>query len=205
MRYYHSTLVYHKWQSYDTWFQRYIAQQTEFVFILDYFLPFCPHNNLENNFFYKYHKWKSFKNLYHNENHWDTEPDSQFFFLILDHFLLFCLNNDPKKFEKMKKIPGDTIILHKCTKNNDHIELLFCSWDMARDGCNFYFSFCAIFCRFTAITTQRIKITKKFKQTSRDIIISQLCTKNYRHMMDGSWCMVQYGWTERQIDGRTDR
>ena len=134
-------------------------------------------------------------------------PIANFFFSFWTIFCSFALIMTQKNqnFEKMKKIPGDTIILHKCTKNNDHIELLFCSWDMARDGCNFYFSFWAIFCRFTAITTQRIKITKKFKQTSRDIIISQLCTKNYRHMMDGSWCMVQYGWTERQIDGRTDR
>ena len=39
-------------------------------------------------------------------------------------------------FTPMKKMPED-IILHKCTKNHDHIP--YCSWDMARDRCNCYF------------------------------------------------------------------
>ena len=47
-----------------------------------------------------------------------------------------------ENFRKIKKNPGDTIILHNCTKNNDH--RLYCSWDMARDRCNCYFSFWAI-------------------------------------------------------------
>ena len=41
------------------------------------------------------------------------------------------------KISKMKKAPGDTIIVHKCTKNHDHP--LYCSTDMAREGCNCYF------------------------------------------------------------------
>ena len=36
-----------------------------------------------------------------------------------------------QNFKKMKKKPGDIIILHKCTKNHDH--MLYCSYDMARD------------------------------------------------------------------------
>ena len=48
-----------------------------------------------------------------------------------------------KNLEKMKNTPGDIIVLHKCTKNHDHI--LYCSWDMRHDGCNCYFSFWAIF------------------------------------------------------------
>ena len=49
--------------------------------------------------------------------------------------------NSPKKkhLKKMKKTPGDIIILHNCTKNHDH--MLYCSWDMVRDGCNCCFSF----------------------------------------------------------------
>ena len=58
------------------------------------------------------------------------------------------------KIEK-KKTPGDIIILHKCTKNHDY--MLYCSWDMARDRCNCYFSFWAIFCPFTPLTVQKIK------------------------------------------------
>ena len=46
--------------------------------------------------------------------------------------------NSPKN-ENFKTIrPGD-IILHKCTKNHDH--MLHCSWDMARVGYNCYCSF----------------------------------------------------------------
>ena len=32
---------------------------------------------------------------------------------------------------KMKKMPGDIITLHKCTKNHDH--MLYCCWDMVCD------------------------------------------------------------------------
>ena len=44
-------------------------------------------------------------------------------FLILGYFLPFCPPNSPKKqnFEKMKKMPGDIIIIHMCTKNYDQV------------------------------------------------------------------------------------
>ena len=64
------------------------------------------------------------------------------FFVILDLFLPFYPPNNTKNqnFGRLKKVPGDTIILHKCTKNHDH--MLYCSLDMARNGFNCYFSFC---------------------------------------------------------------
>ena len=62
----------------------------------------------------------------------------------------------------MKKTPGD-IILHTCTKNHDH--MLYCSWDMAHDRCNCYFSFWAIFWPFTPVTDQKMKISKKWKKS----------------------------------------
>ena len=65
--------------------------------------------------------------------------------------------------------------LHKCTKNHDHT--LCCSWDMACDRCNFYFSFWAIFCPFTTISAK-----KKWKKTPGDIIILHNCTRNHDHM-----------------------
>ena len=43
------------------------------------------------------------------------------------------------KISKMKKTTGDMIILHKCIKNLDRP--LYCSRDMAHDGCNCYFHF----------------------------------------------------------------
>ena len=54
------------------------------------------------------------------------EHDTEFI-LILDHFCPFTAPPSPPKnpenqnFEKMKKPPGDIIILHKCTINDDHI------------------------------------------------------------------------------------
>ena len=131
-RYYHFTNVYHKWQSYDVWFLRYGAWQTEFFVILDHFLPFYPPNNPKN-----------------------------------------------QNFEKLKKTPGDIIILHKCTKNHDH--MLYCSWDMACDRCNCYFSFWAIFCPFTPLTTQKIKILKKWKNTWRYHHFTQVHQKSWSY------------------------
>ena len=48
---------------------------------------------------------------------WDTE-----FFVIFCHFLPFGCANDPENqnFEKLKKkMPGENILLHKCTINKD--------------------------------------------------------------------------------------
>ena len=52
---------------------------------------------------------------------------------------IFTLNPLPptttpasQNFEKMKKTPGDIIILHTCTKNYD--QMVYSSWDMVHDG-----------------------------------------------------------------------
>ena len=79
----------------------------------------------------------------------------------------FCLFTQKKR----KKTPGDIIILHKCTKNHDH--MLQCSWDMACDGRNCYFSFWAIFCSITPVTAQKMKISKKWKKC---LVISSFYT-----------------------------
>ena len=78
------------------------------------------------------------------------------FLVILNHFLPFYPPNIPENlnFEK-KKTPGDIIILHKCTKNRDH--MLYCSLDMTCNGFNCYFSFWAIF-HPLALTAQKLKI-----------------------------------------------
>ena len=44
---------------------------------------------------------------------------------------------------------------------------------------NCYFSFWAIFCPFTSLTAQKIKISKKKKNKAGDIIILHIRTKNY--------------------------
>ena len=79
----------------------------------------------------------------------------------MGNFLPFYHPNSLKNqnLKRMKKKPGDIIIIHKCSKNYDH--MLFCSWDIVRDRCNSYFSFWAIFCPFTV---QKIKILKKWRK-----------------------------------------
>ena len=72
------------------------------------------------------------------------------------------LNNPNNQiFERMKKTPGDIIILHKCIKNHDH--MLYCSWYMTCDEYNCYFSFWDMFCPFTPLIAQKIKNIKKGK------------------------------------------
>ena len=100
--------------------------------------------------------------------------------------------NSPKNkhFKKLKKCPGDIIILHRCAKNYD--QTMYRSWDMVRDRYICYFSFWAIFWPFTPLTAQKIKILKK-KIIIGDIIILNMCTKNYDQMMYDSWDMVRDG------------
>ena len=145
--------------------------------IFCYFWPFFallpppPSNNLKNQNFEKLKKNPGDIITLHmlsiNQNHimygsWDIEHARQNF---LSFWTIFCPSPwQPKrsKFWKTEKNAGDIIILHKCTKNQDH--MLYCSWDMACDRCNCYFSFWAIFCPFTPLTAQKIKILKKWKK-----------------------------------------
>ena len=64
----------------------------------------------------------------------DMKCDRQNFFVILNSFLPFYPSNNPKNqnFEKLKKTPGDVIILHKCTKNHDN--MLYCSLHIVHNG-----------------------------------------------------------------------
>ena len=115
----------------------------------------------------------------------------------MGHFLHFYSPNSPKNqnFEKMKKKPGDIIILHNCTKNYD--QMMYGSWDMVRDRCNCYFSFWAIFCPFTPLTAQKIKILKKWKKhleiSSFYISVPKIMTR---------WCTIPgiCCVTDRQTD-----
>ena len=80
--------------------------------------------------------------------------------------------------------------------------MVYCSWDMAQDRCNCYFSFWTVFCPFNPITAQKIKILKNEKKTKpENIIILHMCTKNYDQMMYGSWDMVCDRWMDGQTDG----
>ena len=57
---------------------------------------------------------------------------------------------------------------------------------MTHDRCNCYFSFWAIFCPFTPLTAQKIKIFLKKEKTPGDIIMLHMSTKNYDQIMYSS-------------------
>ena len=125
---------------------------------------------------------------------WDMARDRCNFFSFWPVFCPFCPPSSPKNQNliKKKKTPGDIIILHKCTKNRDH--MLYCSWDMVRDRCNWYFSFWAIFCPFTSLTAWKMKFSKKWKKLLKIyIIILNNCTKNHDHMLYCSWDKLRDG------------
>ena len=85
---------------------------------------------------------------------------------ILDNFLPYPTNNpEIEILKKRKKKKKKTWRYHhftlRCTKS--HNPMLYCSWDMTCDICN-YFLFWAIFCFFTTLTVQKVQILKKWKQ-----------------------------------------
>ena len=126
------------------------------------------------------------------------ERDRQFF-VILDHFLHFYALNNTKNqnFEKLKKTPGDIIILHKCIKNHDHV--LYFSWDMVHDRCN-YFSFWAIFCPFSPKKQNFTKMKKNPWRYYHFIYV-------YQKLWSDDVQFPRYGaqQTDRWIDRQMDR
>ena len=72
-----------------------------------------------------------------------------------------------------------------CIINKNHI--ICSSWNIRCDGQK-YLSFWAVFCLFSRLTMEKIKILK-LKNTSGDVIILHICTTNDNHMMHGSWDM----------------
>ena len=101
---------------------------------------------------------------------WDMERDRQSFFVIFDHFLQLYPPN--QNFEKMKKTLGHIFILQRCTTNDNH--MMYGSWDIEHDG-QIFLSFWTIFCHFIPLTTQKIKILKKWKKALRYYHFTQVC------------------------------
>ena len=113
-------------------------------------------------------QWYDLRFLKYRANHTEIGNFKSFFAL-----LPLLITRKMKISKNEKKTTGDIIILQKCTKNHDH--MVYCPWDMAWDGCN-YFSFWAIFGLFTPLTAQKIKISKKWK-TCLEISAFYTCTK----------------------------
>ena len=85
------------------------------------------------------------------------------------------------KILTLKKAPGDIIILHICTINDNH--MMYGSWDIKHDRLNFL-SVWTIFCPFTPLRAKKIKIFKKIEKSTRRYY--HFTNINTSHMMYGS-------------------
>ena len=123
----------------------------------------------------------------------------------MGHFLLFYhpppnspKNQNFKKIKEKDKRSLEISSFHKCTKNHDHmLATLLLRYDS--DKCNCYFSFWAIFCPFTPIIAQKIKIFKKWKKHLQAWSFF-ICVPKFMIR----WCTVPEIWcaTDGQTDGR---
>ena len=101
-------------------------------------------------------------------------------FVILDHFFHFdpLITQKIKILKKWKKAPGDVIILHMCTINDNMI--------MAPEMWSATDNFLS--CPFTPQQPIKSKFRKNLKNGG-DITILHMCTINVNHMMYSSWDM----------------
>ena len=141
-----------------------------------FFSPFCPPKSWKNQNLKKWNKHLEISSFYICASkimiRWGMVPEIWYVMdvIVISHFGLFFALLPPnsqknQNFEKVKKAPGDIIILHICTKNYD--QMMYGSWDMMCDRCNCYFSFWAMFCPFANLRDQKIKILKKWKNAWR--------------------------------------
>ena len=85
----------------------------------------------------------------------------------------------------MTKTPGDIILLHFCTTNEDH--MMYSSWDIRQDR---------VFCHsgpfFALWPTPKHSENQNFEKLKKplgDITILHMCPSNDNHMMYCSWDM----------------
>ena len=175
--------VYHKWQSYDAWFLRYIAQRTDFFVTQGHFLPFYPTSHLEHQNFEKMKKCLEILSFYTCVPQmtiiWCTVLEirsaTDRIFCHFGPFFPFYPSNNLQNHnsEKLKKAIQDITILLMSTINDDH--LMYGSWDMECHGQNCLL-FWTNFYPFTPLTTQKIKILIKWKQKQKHLEISLFYT-----------------------------
>ena len=78
----------------------------------------------------------------------------------------------------MKKVPGDVIILHMCTKNQNHDLMIPEIWNAAD------IVFCHFGLFFAPLQPRKLKFWKNEKKKSTgNIILLHICTINEDHMM----------------------
>ena len=116
-RYYHFTLVYHKWH------------HIKYASLLT-----TPHEKNFSSYYpftYANQKLRSYDECFLRYKLWQNS---------LSFWAIFCpftplTTRKIKILKKKKKMPGDITILHKCTINDNHV--IYGSWDMKHDRQNF--------------------------------------------------------------------
>ena len=160
--------MFHKWQSYDVWFLRYWVRQAKFFAILDHFLLFYPPKNPKIKILKKMENSPGDIIISHkcniNDNHmmygsWDIKCDRPNVLLFWKIFAPLWTQKI-KIFKRIEKNPWK--YYHFTNINDSH--MMYGSSDMECSGHNFL-SFWTIFCPFTALTIQKIKIWKNEKNT----------------------------------------
>ena len=125
------------------------------------FLHFWPTNNPRKSKF-----WKNETRIWRYHHFTLVYQKSKSHVFFLSFWSIFCpfiplLTPKIKMWKKCKKA-GDITHLHMCTKNEDH--MINGSWNIRADGLSFL-PFWAIFCPVTLLTTQKIQILKKWKNS----------------------------------------
>ena len=109
------------------------------------------------------------------------------FWVILGHFLPFYPPNDPENqnFEKMKKMPGDVVLLHLCNINEDYMIYEF--WNKRHDR---------IFCHFGPFFARwspwHLK-TKILKNWKKDLEIS-ITHMLHKWQLNDVWFLRYGAW-----------
>ena len=120
---------------------------------------------------------------------------------IFCHFgLFFALLHKELKFWKTEK---NTWRYHHFTSvPKIMIILLYCSLDMACNGCNCYFSFWAIFCSFTTKQSEKSKFKKKkIWKNCLEIYVSQkLWSDDVWFLRYGAWQTDRDRWRKWHIE-----
>ena len=175
-----------------------IWSATDRIYLLFYFCCFTPLKPMKIKIFKKLKKKKKKNtlkdfNILHmrniNDNHmmygsWDMKCNKQNF---LSFRVMFCpftpLTSQKITIFLKMTTPGDIIILHKCTINDNH--MIYGFRDMKCNSQNILW-FWAIFCHFTPLTTQKIKILKK-KITWRYHHFTQVYQKSWSYTIMFLW------------------
>ena len=130
-----------------------------------------------------------------NHNHmtdasWDMKCERHKFLSFWDIFCPFTPITSLKNttWKNHKKTPGNIILLHMCTENEDH--MMYGSWDIRCDRLSFF----VILGHFLPFDPLINPNNQNFENINRslEILSCVMCTRNENHMIYSSWDMERH-------------